>query len=175
MSAIDTDTLKSASDLNIIFDTRPEVIALLQIRHDSLLEFGRLIKTTKIVNEDGLNNITYRTKSPSAPLRTVPPNSDETIEGFDFGTNTGQALAILGSGASFGQDTGDFELQKAIEAAKAQASLGGFVGGGLFANPDFPITLGEAFLGKSGTIVSQSISNLTPSQLQEFLEKFGSA
>ena len=80
MSAIDTDTLKSASDLNIIFDTRPEVIALLQIRHDSLLEFGRLIKTTKIVNEDGLNNITYRTKSPSAPLRTVPPNSDETIE-----------------------------------------------------------------------------------------------
>ena len=100
---------------------------------------------------------------------------DPQFEGFDFGTNTGQALAILGSGASFGQDTGDFELQKAIEAAKAQASLGGFVGGGLFANPDFPITLGEAFLGKSGTIVSQSISNLTPSQLQEFLEKFGSA
>jgi len=79
MSAIDTDSLKSASDLNIIFDTRPEIIGITQILHDSLLEFGKLIKITKIVNDDGVNNITYKTKSPSAPLRTVPPNSDETI------------------------------------------------------------------------------------------------
>ena len=80
MSAINPQGLKSASDPIIPFVTRPEVIALAQIRHDSLLEFSRYIKVTRIVNDDAVNPITYRTQSPSNVLKSVPPSSDETIE-----------------------------------------------------------------------------------------------
>lgn len=80
MSAIDSSRLKSASDEKIPFLSRPEVIGITQIRHDTLLEFGKLTQRIKIVNDDNLNNLTYRTQSPSNVLRTVPPNSDETIE-----------------------------------------------------------------------------------------------
>jgi len=95
---------------------------------------------------------------------------------FDFGTNTGSALEL--AGANFGssvflkREDPSFALLLEAEALRAQASLGGG-GGGLFANPDFPITLGEAFLGKSGTVFSQSISNLTDDQLKDFIEQFG--
>jgi len=97
-------------------------------------------------------------------------------EGFDFGTNTGQALEL--AGANFGSDVflqrenENFALLQEAEALRAQATLGGGRGG-LFANPDFPITLGEAFLGESGTIVSQSISNLSMDELKDFIERFG--
>jgi len=97
-------------------------------------------------------------------------------EDFDFGTNTGLALEL--AGANFGSNTflkredPNFSLLLEAEALRANQSLGGG-SGGLFANPDFPITLGEAFLGKSGTIVSQSISNLTDDQLKDFIERFG--
>jgi len=97
-------------------------------------------------------------------------------EGFDFGTNTGQALEL--AGANFGSDVflqrenENFALLQEAEALRAQATLGGG-SDGLFANPDFPITLGEAFLGKSGTVVSQSISNLSMDELKDFIEQFG--
>jgi len=96
---------------------------------------------------------------------------------FDFGTNTGLALEL--AEASFGSDVflqkedPGFDLLKEAEALAAMESLGGFVGGGLFANPDFPITLGESFLGKAGTVVSPSISNLTDEQLKDFIQQFG--
>jgi len=96
---------------------------------------------------------------------------------FDFGTNTGQALEL--AGANFGssvflkREDESFALLQEAEALRASTGLTGFSGGSLFGNPDFPITLGEAFLGKSGSIVSQSISNLTDEQLKQFIEQFG--
>jgi len=96
---------------------------------------------------------------------------------FDFGTNTGLALELaeanFGSGVFLQKEDPGFALLKEAEALAAKESLGGFVGGGLFANPDFPITLGESFLGEPGTVVSPSISNLTDAQLKDFIEQFG--
>lgn len=80
MSTVNPDGLKSASDTTIPFLSRPETIGLVQIRHDTLIEFAKITKTVKIVNNDAVNSVTYRLQSPSAPLRTVPPNSDETID-----------------------------------------------------------------------------------------------
>ena len=80
MSAINSGGLKSASDPLIPFITIPEVIGLLQIRHDSLLEENMITKVIRIINNDAVNPITYRTQSPSNILRSVPPNSDETLE-----------------------------------------------------------------------------------------------
>ena len=92
----------------------------------------------------------------------------EDFGGFDFGTNTGSAESFRD--ANFGQ--GDQELQAAIEAAQAAAN-DVFQGTSNFANPDFPITLGEAFLGKQGTVVSPSIANLEGEDLQRFIDTFG--
>jgi len=94
---------------------------------------------------------------------------------FDFGTNTGNAEAF--ADANFGSEvflqkgTEALEFQKLVEAAKAAASPV-FGGTSNFANPEFPITLGEAFLGKSGTVVSQSVHNLTDAQLKDFVMAF---
>jgi len=96
---------------------------------------------------------------------------------FDFGTNTGIAEEL--AGANFGSDVfldrdkPGFDLLLQAQELISKGTLGGFVGGSLFANPDFPITVGEAFLGKSGTVVSQSITNLNEQQLKDFIEQFG--
>lgn len=82
MSAINTGSLKSVSDPLISFITKNENIGTSQIRHDTLLEFAKITKAIKIVNNDVANNITYRTNSPSDVLKTVPPNSDEIVEGW---------------------------------------------------------------------------------------------
>lgn len=79
MSAINYEALKSASDPLLSYQTRPEVIGTAQIRHDTLLEFTKLTKAIRIINNDNINPITYRTVSPSNVLKTVPPASDETI------------------------------------------------------------------------------------------------
>jgi hypothetical protein len=80
MSAINSGAFKSASNPLIPFITRVETIGIAQIRHDALLEFTLNIKSIKIINNDNLNPITYRTQSPSAILKSVPPNSDETLD-----------------------------------------------------------------------------------------------
>jgi len=80
MSSINPDELKSPSDLSIPFLTRPLGFTITQIRIDSLQEFGKLIKSFKIVNDDALSNVTYRTQSPSGTLRTIPPNSDDSAD-----------------------------------------------------------------------------------------------
>lgn len=79
MSALLPDEYRSASDPDIIFYTMPEGVGVAQIRHDTLLEFRTICKELKITNNDGVNNITYRTQSPSAVLRTCPPNSEVVI------------------------------------------------------------------------------------------------
>lgn len=79
MSSINSSGLKSATDPTISFITRPEVIDKDPIRHDSLLEYGMLIKTLKIVNNDALKPIRYKTQSPSNVYRNVDPLSSEEL------------------------------------------------------------------------------------------------
>jgi len=89
---------------------------------------------------------------------------------FDFGTNTGSALEV--AELNFGQGSQDIELQKALEAFKASFNPV-FQGGSNFGNPGFAITAGEAFLGKTGDIVSSSLFPLTAEQQKDFLEGKG--
>lgn len=80
MSAINSEVLKSPSDPTIPFFTNKEDFATAQLRHDALLEFSRFIKSLKIVNNDTVNAVTFRTQSPSAPLQTVDPGSETSLD-----------------------------------------------------------------------------------------------
>lgn len=80
MSAINPEVLKSPSDPSIPFFTRPENFTTSQLRHDTLLEFSQIIKSFKIVNNDIVNNVTFRTQSPSNILRTVDPGSELSVD-----------------------------------------------------------------------------------------------
>lgn len=76
MSYLQEDKLRSPDSNDIPFTLFAEAGLLVQIRHDTLLEFGKLTKKLHIVNNDTLANLTVRLHSPSGVLRTVPPNSD---------------------------------------------------------------------------------------------------
>lgn len=80
MSAIYPEALKAATDPTISYSSFIENFTTTQIRHDFLLEQGKLSKSVKITNNDGINNVTYRLHSPSDTLRTVPPNSEVTLD-----------------------------------------------------------------------------------------------
>ena len=82
MSFIDFPSLKSSKDLDIPFLSDSEIIALVTINHDTLIEQGLLVKSLRLVNDDGTNNLDYRTGSPSGTLKSVPPNSEVTIDGW---------------------------------------------------------------------------------------------
>ncbi len=81
MSAIDFNSLKSSKDLEIPFLTNSEDIGTANIGHDTLIEFGMLVKTLRLVNDSNVG-LGYKVGSPSALLKIIPPNSEVTIDGW---------------------------------------------------------------------------------------------
>jgi len=79
MSQVNPDVLKSATDDTIPFSTFIQDFTTAQIILDTLNQFQKIVKRLKITNNDGINVVTYRTQSPSAPLRTVPINSEAVV------------------------------------------------------------------------------------------------
>lgn len=85
MSAIPFDLLKGSTDLSLPFISRSEKIDPLNLKniaHDTLLEFGFLVKNLRIINKSAISSIFYRTQSVDSILKEVPPSSDETIDGW---------------------------------------------------------------------------------------------
>ena len=73
--------LKSASDDQIDASNRePEAFTTTAIRHDTILEFGKLGKGARIINTDGTNNLTYRLHSNRGIARIIPPSSEIVIQ-----------------------------------------------------------------------------------------------
>lgn len=80
MSQIVPALLKSASSLDIPFTEFPQAILTAQITLDTMQRFNQLIKSVRIVNDDALAVLTYRTQSPSGILKTVDPSSEVTFD-----------------------------------------------------------------------------------------------
>lgn len=80
MSQVVPALLKSASSLDIPFTEFPQDIGTVQIIIDTLQRMNQLIKSVRIVNDDALANLTYRTQSPSGLLKTVDPSSEVTFD-----------------------------------------------------------------------------------------------
>jgi hypothetical protein len=71
MSLVNFEELKSPRDPNIPFLTRVVNFTTAQLTLDSLQQFGRLIKSFRVANEDVVNTLTIRTKSPSGIAQII--------------------------------------------------------------------------------------------------------
>ena len=80
MSSFNARVLRSASDDLIPSENREtEAIGIVAIRHETLMEFGKLGKAARIINDDAVNNLTYRLHSRQGIARIVPPASEIVI------------------------------------------------------------------------------------------------
>jgi len=83
LSAIDTEFLKSINDQTIPFSFHQEVIGIVPIKFDTLFRFeAKLIQRGRIINDDNVNPILLQVGSVQAPVQSIPPNSDETFDGW---------------------------------------------------------------------------------------------
>jgi hypothetical protein len=98
MSQVNYESLKSPRDQNIPFLSRKFQFTTSQLLFDTLLQFGMLIKSYRIVNNVGINNLTFRNKSLSNVLETIEPNTealdDDWSSFFEINPN-----AATGSGS----------------------------------------------------------------------------
>lgn len=80
MSSISFQGFKPASSDEIPFEARePEDFTTAVLNHSCVLEFNRVCKRARIVNEDTVNNLTVRLHSNTGAARVIPPNSDAVI------------------------------------------------------------------------------------------------
>lgn len=80
MSSVNPSLLISPSNNSIPFITTPFVFTTAQLRIDSVLQNGMLVKSVRITNLDNINNLTYRTQSPSGALKIIPVSSVDTFD-----------------------------------------------------------------------------------------------
>lgn len=83
MSYVDISLLRGVNDENLPFFPSKIAIGTAQILQDTLTQFQAYIKAGRIVNNDVLNVITYRTGGRGEPLQTVPISSQEDIQGWE--------------------------------------------------------------------------------------------
>jgi len=89
MSVFNPEDNESPQNITVPIESRTIEInaivpAVTQLKLNTQYQFGKICAKLKIVNEDPINNITYRLPSPSAPLRIVPPSSDVTVEEYTY-------------------------------------------------------------------------------------------
>lgn len=104
MSVFNPEDFESAENITVPVESRTiplnvATVAVTQLRLNSQSLAGKIIAKTKIVNDDPVNEITYRLPSPSAPLRSVPPSSSTTIPEYTYflevNFNIGNITSIL--------------------------------------------------------------------------------
>jgi len=79
--SFNAETLRSASDdLIPSFLRTPENGTTSDINHACLMEFGRIGKGARIINNDSLNDLNVRLHDNRATIMIVPPSSELVIE-----------------------------------------------------------------------------------------------
>ena len=82
MSAINYEKLKSPNDDTIPFRNEKQDIFQSVVKFDSLFRWGMLIKKARIVNNESVNPILVQTGSIQAVAEKIPPNMEQTFEGW---------------------------------------------------------------------------------------------
>lgn len=98
MSYVDASTLKGNLDPNIPFVTTTLVFGLAVLTVNTKDMFHGFAKEFRIVNQDSVNNLSYRQGAIDAPLKVVPPNSEVVVNGWESFI---QITPNAGTGAGF--------------------------------------------------------------------------
>lgn len=112
MSFFNAQDLLSASDDRIPSENRePQAFTTAEIAHDTLLEFQRIAKAARIINDDSINNLTYRLHSNRGIARIVPAASEITI-------NEWFSIIIVTPNATTGAGQLELELVNSVDARR---------------------------------------------------------
>lgn len=89
MSVFNPEDLESPENITVPIESRTipinvATVPVTQLRLNTQSLAGKIAAKFKIVNDDPVNAITYRVPSPSAPLRSVPPNSSTTVSEYTY-------------------------------------------------------------------------------------------
>jgi len=80
VSSFNSSELKSASDDLIPSENRePQAFTTAAVRFNTLIQFGKLGKAARLINDDAVNTLTYRLHNPLGIARIVPASSEITI------------------------------------------------------------------------------------------------
>jgi len=82
MSFIDVEKLKSVNDDDIPFENDKIEVFTSVIKFDTLFEYVRIVKKMRVVNNDPTNLLFVQTGSPQSPKEGIPPNSEQTFDGW---------------------------------------------------------------------------------------------
>lgn len=83
MSYVNPENLRGVGDalLSTVTTTLPFTTA--QLITDCVTQFGSYTRAFRIVNNDAVNQLTYRQGGTSQPLKVVPPSSEVLVEGWE--------------------------------------------------------------------------------------------
>lgn len=87
MSAFNPEDNQSPQNLTVPIESRTIELngsISTQVKLNTQYQFKKIAAKFKIVNEDPVNPITFRIPSPSAVLRTVPPNTSTLVEEYTY-------------------------------------------------------------------------------------------
>lgn len=82
MSQVEIRKLKGINNTDLNWDTIPFPFTTAIERHDFLTENGSYVRAYRVINEDILNNLTYRQDSRSKQAITLDPASIDNQEGW---------------------------------------------------------------------------------------------
>lgn len=83
MSYVQIEKLKGILDPTLPFATSTFPFTTAQLKTDCMSQFAGLAKKFRIVNQDGVNLLTYRQGAVDSTLKNIPPNSEVIVEGWE--------------------------------------------------------------------------------------------
>ena len=82
MSKVEIRKLKGINDTSLVWDTLPFDFTTLQFFRDFLSEFGSYVRGYRIINQDSLNELTYRQDQKNKTTIILDPSSIDTQQGW---------------------------------------------------------------------------------------------
>lgn len=82
MSLVVIQKLKGINDTSLSWDTIPFPFTTAVLLHDFLQEYNSYVRGFRIINEDAVNNLTYRQDSRTKQAVTLNPNAIDNQEGW---------------------------------------------------------------------------------------------
>jgi len=82
MSHVEIRKLKGINDTSLVWDTLPFNFTTAQLFRDFLSEFGAYVRGYRIINQDVLNQLTYRQDQKNKVAVILDPASIDTQQGW---------------------------------------------------------------------------------------------